>query len=219
MSSGGSGSSGNTQYNWNDTLKPLWESTLSHGQQLSQTPFQQNPFLQQDGPGGATYGVAGITPDQRAAMGNIENFVNGSGSPATIAANGQDYQTNSGYYLNGPGADPYANSQNPYSGYGPAFQQQLQGQLDDTTNAYQRGTAADTTRMFNLAGAFGGSANQNAVGANEYALARQLGNQTANAYQTQFANSGQLAGQDLNRASNAYQGERQRQIQAIAPGQ
>jgi len=208
MSGGGSGGSGTQQYNWNPTMQPLWQSALTQAQNLSQTPYQQYPGQR----------IADLNADQTNAIATGERVLNAGGLPVTNAANSQGEDTLNDMYLTGNMMDPYANRSNPYSGYGPMFQQQLQGQLGDTVNAYKMGTDADTTRMFNQAGAFGGSAYQNAVGANQYALAKQLGNQTANAYQTQFNNSGQLQAQDMNRGSQAYQDERNREMQAMNQG-
>jgi hypothetical protein len=84
--------------------------------------------------------------------------------------------------------------------------------------AYQQGTAADTTRMFNLSGAFGGSANQNAVANNQNALANQMKQYITSMQNDQYNRSAQLQEQDLSRGSQAYQNERGRQIQAINPG-
>lgn len=209
MSGGGSGGSGTQQYNWNDTMKPLWEAALARGQDLSNTPYQ--PYQYQR--------IADQTPDQLWAMQATRDWASRGGTGAGIAANNQAEKTAGGDYLSGPEANPYANASNPYMGYGPMFQQQLQGQLQDITNAYKMGTDADTTRMFNQAGAFGGSAYNNAVGANQAALGKTLGNTVANAYQTQFGRSGDLAEQQLQRSNADYEGERGRMIGALGAGQ
>ncbi len=209
MSGGGSGGSGTQQYNWNDTLQPLWQSALSQGQQIAQTPYNPYPYQR----------VADMSQNQTDATSLIRQMVAGGGTSTANAANTQAENTLNGDYLTGQQSDPYANASNPYSGYGPLFQQQLAGQLGDITNAYNNGTAADTTRMFNLSGAFGGSAHQNAMANNEAALGKTLNNTVANAYQNQFNQSAGLQENALNRGSTSYQDERNRQMGAITPGQ
>jgi hypothetical protein len=205
---GGGGPSGDTKYNWNDTLAPAWQSAISQGQGLA----ANNPYKQYD----ATR-IAPFSNDQNTAMARIRSFADAGGTGAGIAANNQSELTNENSFLFGPLS--YQNEENQYSGYGPQFQQNLQGQLDDIKNAYQSGTAADTTRMFNLSGAFGGSAHQKAMANNEAALARQLGNTTSQAYQDQFNRSAGLDEARIGRGLTSYEGERNRQMQALAPGQ
>jgi hypothetical protein len=130
---------------------------------------------------------------------------------------------------------------NQYAGDSPYFENDLQAGMDDIIGGYQRGTSADTTRMFNLAGAFGGSAHQNAVANNEQGLGRTLSNYVSgrrddqynrsagledsylgrdlNAQQQDLSRVSQLEENRLNRGSNAYEGERGRQMGAIGAGQ
>lgn len=96
--------------------------------------------------------------------------------------------------------------ENPYGGQdNPHFLESLHRQQQDYTDAYNRGTSADTTRMFNLAGAFGGSAHQDAMANNERGLARGLGDMTNAAYQQQYDRSTSLAESGLNRNQGARQ--------------
>lgn len=212
---GGSSQTGTTQYNWNDQIAPYWESQLSQGQQLENKPYQ--PYTGQQ--------VAGFTPDQQAAQQDLSLFTSdptyGVQDPNQVlnAAQNQEGATVSGDYLNGPGANPYASAQNPYMGQSPAFQSMLDNSNNAITKAYQTGTAADTTRMFNQAGAFGGSAYENAVGQNENALGNQLAMNTANMENTQFGNSANLYQNQIGLANQDYENERGRQIGALAPSQ
>jgi hypothetical protein len=73
--------------------------------------------------------------------------------------------------------------------------------------------------MFNLAGAFGGSAHQQAMANNENALGKQLSQYTAGMQNDQYNRSAQLAESGLNRGSQAFQNERNRQISALSPTQ
>jgi plasmid maintenance system killer protein len=210
MCGGGGGPSGETKYNWNDTLNPKWQQLLGDAQGVA----YNNGYQQYGG-----QRIAGMNQDQTDAMGSIRNTVVAGGAPAAVAANNQAEGTLRGDYLTGPGSNFYGQLQNQYSGYGPKFQQQLQGQLGDITNAYNQGTAADTTRMFNMAGAFGGSAHQNAMANNEAALGKTLSNATANAYQNQFNQSAGLQENQINRGNANFENERARQLQAISGGQ
>lgn len=207
---GGSGGSGTQQYNWNDTLAPYWQWSLSQGQDFANTPYQQY--------GGQR--IAGIQPDQTQGFSELRNMNYGTDNPLdTInAAMHQTRDTLNGNYLTGAGMDPAGNSANPYSGFGPKFNQVLQSGQQDITNAYNQGTAADTTRLFNMSGAFGGSAHQNAMANNEAALAKQLGQYTAGMQNDQYNRSGQMAEADLARNSGAYQQERNRMMGAINQG-
>ena len=92
---------------------------------------------------------------------------------------------------------------NPFMGDNPYFRQSLQAGLEDITNAYKKGTAADTAARFASAGVYGGGANQNAVANNEDALARNLSRTANEAYQQQFDRSGNLYEAGLNRQMSA----------------
>ncbi len=210
MSGGGGGPSGETKYNWNDTLAPMWQ------QLLKDSAYNAYNNTYQKYPGQR---IADLDPVQQQAQGAIKNWAEGGGGFAGIAANNQAQRTVNGDYLSGPERNPWAGATNVYSGYGPKFEQALQGELGDITNAYNLGTAADTNRMATLTGTYGGSAYQNAVAANQYALAKQLSNATANAVQNQYNNSAQLEQQRLNSGQSSFENERSRMMQAIAPGQ
>lgn len=243
MSSGGGGGSGTTKYEWNDDMAQYWRPALAQGAQLAGQPYQ--PYTGQR--------IAGINADQQMGMDAIRNFAINSGSPVTKAANGQLQQTLDGYYLTGLGQDQYADALNPwalesanvnrnqYAGSSPQFEAMLQTGREGITDAYKQGTSADTTRMFNLAGAFGGSAHQNAVANNEAALAKQLGAYDTSMRNDQFNRSAgleesflgrdlqnsqfdkqlgsQLEENRLNRGTTAFQNERNRQMEAVPYGQ
>lgn len=249
MSGGGGGGSGTQQYNWNDSIAPYWQNlVLPQAQRLTDTtPGGYGAYRQYLGPdtnvygtslhglsngsqsrygtqlpGDPTHRIAGITPEQLAAMQNITLYgldpVYGVQDPnqAQNAGITQELQTLSGAYLD---ADPYASAQNPFMGESPEFQNVLNSGLQDITNAYNQGTSAETTRLMNLSGVLGGSAHQNAVANNQAALAKQLGTYTSGMQNDQFNRSAQLAESGLNRGSQAFQNERNRQISALAPTQ
>lgn len=95
---------------------------------------------------------------------------------------------------------------NEFSGMdSPYFQRQLNTGLKSIGDAYKNTTDANTRRMFNLAGAFGGGAHQETVKNNEEALGEQLGNFTNNMLQQQYDRSANLSEADLSRQMQAQQ--------------
>jgi hypothetical protein len=218
--SGGGGGGGSTQYNWNDDMAPQWRNVLGDANNVYNTPYQ----AYQNGDPNAL--VAGISPDQSNAMNQIRAFTTdptlGVKDPNTSLndAQAQEQSTLSGNYLKGLGADPYANMTNSYTGLNSQpFNDTLNAGLGDIVNQYKLGTDADTTRMFNQAGAFGGSAYGNAVAANQYSLGKALGNYASGMQNDQLNRSAQLEEQEIGRGSQAFQNERNRQVGMVGSAQ
>lgn len=241
LGSGGGG--GQNSFQWNDDIAPYWQQTLQDASAQAAQPYQQYQGQR----------VAFMDQNQQDALGGIRDFAMNSGSPVTHSANGQLQQTLDGDYLTGDLANPYAsqqdpwanqmiqNGQNQYVGDSPQFQHVLQSGLDTMNSAYQNGTAADTTRAFNMAGAFGGSAHEHAVANNQAALAKQQSDYVSSMQNDQYNRSAQLQegqlgrdlqadtinkgqGQDayeayLNRGNADFEGERARQMGAVPGGQ
>jgi hypothetical protein len=206
VSGGGSGGSGTQKYEWNDQMKQPWMDVLKnatdlHGQAYNPYPYQR---------------IAGMNSDQTDAMDFIRNFTDTGGMPVTQAANQQTQDTLEGNYLD---SNPYASASNPYSGFGSQFNTVLQGGLGDIADAYKNGTSAETTRLMNNAGVFGGSAHQNAVANNEGALAKQMGQYVAGMTNDQYNRSAGLAESGLQRGASAYEGERGRMVGSVGAGQ
>lgn len=80
----------------------------------------------------------------------------------------------------------------------------FQSALDSITNAYQRGTAAQTDAAYNKAGAYGGSAYNELTGANNKAFADSLGNLAANNYNQARTQQLLAANQAPSIANNDY---------------
>ncbi|HEY6028803.1 MAG TPA: hypothetical protein VIV09_18080 [Pseudolabrys sp.] len=233
-------------------MAPYWAGALSWGKALTD-PNGAGAYQQYFGPNPNVYGsqlfnvssndpthrIANLTPDQQLAMQYGEGLVNTSSNPVPVMndTRSQLDATLRGQYLSGPGANPYgstANSAesmgNSYTGFSPAFNQTLQTGLNDMGTAYQNSTAADTNRMFNLAGAYGGSAYQNAVGINQNTLAKQMRDYTASMQNDQYTRSANLEQQRIQNINNAqeaqlsrgnsdFEAERQRQLAAVSGGQ
>ncbi len=206
MSSGGGGGSGTQKYEWNDYLKKPWADAIEYAGALKDKPYNPYPYQR----------IADQNSDQQASMDVIRKVTDQGGLPVTQAANQQLTDTLQGNYLD---SNPYASQSNPYMGYSPYFRGQVDQELGDITNAYKQGTSADTTRMFNMAGAFGGSAHQNAVANNEAVLGKTLSNAANQAYGNQWNQSAGLYEQGLNRGAGAFENERGRMQQAVQGGQ
>jgi hypothetical protein len=238
MSTSGGSNAATSMGQWSDSIAPFWANALSWGQGLTQ---QTNPdgspgFGQYKPYTGATQGlrdnngqwfasnpgqrIAGLTGDQLAAAGNTTTFLNQLKNPyeAVNSAIDQTTGTLNGDYLSGSKANPYASAENPYSGFGPYFDNVEKSGMNDITNAYNQGTAADTTRMFNLSGAFGGSAHQNAVANNQAALGKTLSNYDQQMRNDQYNRSAQLQEQGYNRGSQNFQNERGNQMNMVGAG-
>jgi hypothetical protein len=211
---GGSGGSGTQKFDWNENIAPYWAQALSWGDALTDPSgfgaYKPNPNQR----------IAGLNNDQQTAFQQVRNINSMTASPidAMNAANYQTQDTLNGQYLSGAGADPYAAAANPYMGNSPQFQSLVGTGLQDLAQAYQDGTAADTTKMFNLSGAFGGSAHQKAVANNEAGLGKTMTNYLQGMQNDQFNRSAGLAESGLARGSGAYQNERGRMVGAIGAG-
>ena len=184
MSSGGGGQSGITRYDWNDTMARYYQGSpenpggwLGRANDIAWKPYESYNY--------AT--VAGTDPYQDQAMQGIYNTIYGHGAADTEAGREAARQFASGQ--NG----------NQYGGFNPFFQDMVGQGAEDIIKAYQQGTSADTTRMFNLSGAFGGSAHQNAIANNEAALGKELNRYVTGMYGGQFDRAAGIESEDLNR--------------------
>lgn len=224
--SGGGGQSGETRYNWNPFMENMWAGGNGNSGLLNRAVDTLNSPYQQ-------YGgdrVAGINWDQEQAINSIRHTALGGGAPDTAAGRNAAMELARG--PQGRNQNPWAESaitpgRNAYSGMdSPYFQSMLDSGVDDIVKGYERGTSADTTRMFNLAGAFGGSAHQNAIKNNEETLGKTLNNYVNTARQGQFDRSAGLEesaiGRDLqaqqfdkNIGFSGYESALQRQLGAI----
>lgn len=108
-------------------------------------------------------------------------------------------------------ANPWAmqgvsTDRNQFSGMNnPAFQDMLRQGMGEITDAYQKGTAAETQKNFNLAGIFGGGAMNDAVNQNQQQLAKNLSNFASGMYNDQYNRSAGLEESYLGRDLGAQQ--------------
>ena len=151
-----------TQQQLPSFLQPYAPLYAQQGYNLSQAPFNPYPFET----------VAPFTQDQNAAMDMVRQR-SMSGSPVVNAAQQQTLNTINGDYLN-PQTNPY-------------LQQTFDTAADRVTDAFSRGTAAQTDSRFAQSHGYGGSAWNEAQQANQTALGDSLGGLAANIFGNNYA--------------------------------
>jgi len=107
---------------------------------------------------------------------------------------------------------------NPYMGQNPYLSDMINNSNNMISNAYTKGTAAQTDSAFARGGAYGGSAYQDQVGQNQLQLLGALGNNTNTLLGQNYNQSSQLAENALNRsvqAAEVGQGQQGLDQQAI----
>ncbi|MFA6271288.1 MAG: hypothetical protein WC657_08875, partial [Candidatus Paceibacterota bacterium] len=219
MSGGGSGNSQTVLGTWSPFMENMWGGSGGNPGLLNRaTDTLNTPYTQYQG-----QRVAGINSDQNNAMGGIRYLAqNGSdiadaGSRATqTTLNGQYLGSNqwtdpSSIGYNTEQVNPAFNAQtvsagtNEYAGDNPYIRGVVQQGMTDITDNYNRGTAADTRRAANMAGAFGGSAHQAQIANNESGLARNLSNYSNQMANQQYDRSAGLREADIGRQLGAQQ--------------
>lgn len=134
-----------------------------------------------------------------------------TGDPSINAGANQLQSTLNGNYLG------YNAGTNQYAGDNPYLSGAIDAASQDATrnfNAAVNGTDASFAR----AGAFGGSAWQQAQQGNAHELANSLANTATNARMQNYNQSASLAENALNRNQSAYLQERSNQLAALSPG-
>jgi hypothetical protein len=193
MSSGGSSSGGSTT---TTTELPSWAQPyatdlLQRGSDLSNTQVPQY--------GGQT--VAGLSSTQNAGLNNVNS--------ATANANGVASNANANYSSTVNGSSP--NIANPYTGNvsastaansfadpsnNPYLANSVNASNQAITQSFNNSVAPQTLAQFRNAGAFGGSAQQQATDNNNYQLANALSNNTANMYNSAYNTAAGVASQN-----------------------
>ena len=188
MSGGGSGAS--TTQSLPDWAQPYAQQILQRGSDLSNQALPQY--------GGQT--VADMTPDQVAAMDQIRQQLQGSGT-LDAANNAVTNLANTGgaapNYSNPYASQTTSVGTNPYMGQNPYLDQQVKTAQDQTANAYATGTGAQTMAQFRNAGAFGGSAQQQYTDQQNQQLGNTLAKTATDMYGQDYANTQQLAQQGI----------------------
>jgi len=213
--SGGGGSTNTAQFKPPDYALQGWTDYLNNASGLTQTPYQQYQGMQ-------------IAPINNAQVQGLQMTANlaGNDAPDYRTARAMNQLTAAGGF-----EDPYAtiqteNAVNPFMGFSPMYGAVKDRAMGDVARAYQTGTAAQTDSAFNHAGAFHGGGHDAQIAANEYGLGSNLSNLSNQMDFNQWNQSAGLAQQaannsltaqtnDLNRASQGWQQERNRQVGAL----
>ena len=188
-----------TQQQLPSFLQPYAPLYAQQGYNLSQAPFNPYPFET----------VAPFTQDQNAAMDMVRQR-SLAGSPVVNAAQQQTLNTINGAYQ-GEHTNPYRDQMaatregqylSPESN--PYVQQMFDTSANRVTDAFSRGTAAQTDARFARAGAFGGSAWNEMQGANQQALGDSLAGMAANIFGSNYANERGLQDSAQQFAANQF---------------
>jgi hypothetical protein len=216
--SGGSGGGGTTnvaQFKPPDYTVQGWADYINNATAITQTPYQPYYGMQ----------IAPINNTQVQGMQYMANLA-GNNAPDYATARANNQLTAAGAFENPFSSIQTQNGVNPYMGFSPDYGAFKQQSMDDVVRAYQTGTAAQTDSAFNRAGAFHGGGHDAQIAANEYGLGKNLQNMSSNMDFQQWQNSAGLGENalnrglqaqtgDLNRASQYWDTERQRQVGAL----
>lgn len=187
MSGGGGGTNTTTeQVSFPSQLEPYIQPFMSAAQNLYSQPYQ--PYTGQQ--------VAPLTDLQNQAIGMTQNIANSSNAQLGTAQSALQNLINGGSQIQ-PGTNPLLGVNNPY------LQNAVGQAQQDVVNSYQNATAPDTDAAFARAGAFGGSAWQNAVTQNQHQLNEDLGNVATNMQMQDYGNQEQLQENNVNRQMQA----------------
>lgn len=118
------------------------------------------------------------------------------------------------------GGNQFAVERNKYAGQNPYLGQMIQDAQSDVTGAYQNSTLPNLLSQFSGAGAFGGTAMQQALSQSNQDLAGQLGRVSTNLRAADYQNQQQLDESYLNRQQQAWGQDQGNSLSALgmAPG-
>jgi hypothetical protein len=172
QSGGGGAGNSTTTTELPGYAQPAAQNILSTGTALSQQAIPQYT--------GQTY--AGMNNQQTGAVQGMQNLANSggvggqvSGAVGQMANNGGNNYGNISAPTAQAAQNPYASMSNPY------LAQETQAANLQTTNAFNQ-NAMQLNSQFAGSGAYGGSAQQNAMNNNNQQLATALANNSANIY-------------------------------------
>jgi hypothetical protein len=207
MGSGGtSGGSSSTTTQLPGYAQPLAQQIVANGTSLSQQPIPQYT--------GQTY--AGMNNTQNNAVAGMSNLANSggvggavSGSVANMANNGGNNYGNVTAQQATATTNPYASMQNP------ALAQEVNAANTQTTQAFNQ-NAMNMNSQFAGSGAFGGSAQQNAMNNNNQTLGNTLANNSANIYGNAYNTAAQAASVNATLGTQASMANQSAGLQAAS---
>lgn len=194
---GGGGGTQTTKVELPEYVQPYAEQLMQRSADLSNQDVPQY--------GGPL--TAGLNGDQSTAI-NLIRQRSLNGSADINAARSNLAATMQGQYFR-------PTQTNPFMGNNPYLDSTIQKTQGDIARNYAAGTGAQTLAQFRNAGAFGGSAMQETQDMQNRALGDALSNASSNMRMQNYNQSAQLAENALNRSSQDYNAERQRQIQGM----
>lgn len=175
-SSGSSGGSTTTTQELPSWAQPAAQQLLSQGEALSQAPVPQYTGQTVAGINGTqSGGIAGVTGAATNAQGIASQA---QGYTAGLQANPNGFQTSNPYTGNVTASTAATQFADPNGN--PALASQIDAGNTAITNQYSNVTAPTTLAQFRNAGAFGGSAQDQATGQQEYQLGQALASNTSN---------------------------------------
>lgn len=185
MSSGGGGG-GNTTTTQNlpDWAQPYASQLLQRGADLSNTTIPQYQGQM----------VAGLSGTQQSGLNNLNSAAGNAASLSNQYAGSSGPQVSNPYTGNVTASSAAAQFADPSNN--PYLANTVKAANQQITQAYDNSTAPQTLAQFRNAGAFGGSAQQQATDNNQYQLANALSNNTANMYSSAYNTAAGVASQN-----------------------
>ena len=177
-------------------VQPYATGMMQKAGELANRPYQAYPGQQ----------IAPLNANDYAGLNLITNRAQNTPGVLTAANNSLTNTLNGGN--NFVASNPLAGVDNPY------LQQVINNSNADITRNYQQAVQPQTDANFARAGAFGGSAWQNANDQNQLQLANSLAKNTSNLRYGDYTNQQQLAEDQANRAQQAYGLQTSQQLQA-----
>jgi hypothetical protein len=152
--------------------QPAAQNIISQGTALSQQAIPQYQ--------GQTY--AGMNSNQTNAIQGMSNLANSGGVTGQVSGTVANMANNGGNNYGNVQAQQATAQQNPYASMNnPYLQQETAAANQQTTQAFNQ-NAMNTNAQFAGSGAFGGSAQQNAMNNQNMTLGTALANNSANIY-------------------------------------
>lgn len=184
-------------------LKPYIVDMMGRADGLSDRPYQAYSGEQ----------VAPLNAQHQLGMNMVKNRAQ-NGDPTFNAANTQTRNTLSGNFL-GQGAyrNEMAGMNNPF------LDQVINNTNSDITRSFTNSTMPQTDASMARAGAFGGSAWQQANAENNRQMAAELAKNTANMRMNDYQTQQQLSENLADRQSQAWAQERANMMQSVGQGQ
>lgn len=204
---GGGGPSSTTSTTTNVTAPPKYvqpqaESLLKRSVDLSNRAY--DPALQQQ--------IAPLTGAHNAGMGMVANRAM-NGSAIQNAANTQATNTLTGGYMGPAARNSMAGVNNPY------LQSVIDNTNSDITRQFTNSTMPQTDASMARAGAFGGSAWQQANAENNRQMASELAKNTSNLRYNDYMGQQGLSESQAQRDQQAFDAERGRQVGSLGQAQ